>query len=317
MKNSLSAGLFLIFSCLIILLIFTGGYALYMASGLSMTGIELSTGTFFLILLQSLPLFLPLALAVAFFFTILRLKNRPGIRLITFMILFIVSSGLLWIIGTFPGNIIASNEVLKAEASSEYNSKKFMEFNGSMTYIDSINETAFTGVVVETSDLEGNSLTLIRNGRIPSSAIDEDKRDSPSLSMAAFSGRELYPSEFFASFTLAGSRILEWRQSGNYHIFMAAILSFAFYLTSCWGIIQISRWPLFNALAVLLLLSGSGFIYSLFSSDIFEEFLKLLEGKTFGLPPLILAVTGAGILLIFVDLLFIPYGKRIRESENG
>ncbi|MBI9103170.1 MAG: hypothetical protein JEY99_12205 [Spirochaetales bacterium] len=312
MKNSLIAGLFLLFISIITLTIFTGGYALYMASGLSESGIVINGGNFIRILISSIPLLLPLSLAIGFFITFLRLRRRPGFRPLTALILFLVSTALLWMAGSFLGNLQGFEASSETRDYAEYYPETFTRLSdGSILYRDATDSTEFTGLLVESKEDETRSLRLIEAPPVISRLIEADK--IPSLTVEAFSFREGFDASLFNDFALAGGKILELRRNSSPLIFLLAAAAFSLYLTSCWGVIQISRWPLFNTLTALLLLSGGGFLFRLFTSDIFEELVDLLEGKTFGIPLIILVMGGIAILLILVDLLFIPYNKRVEE----
>ena len=320
MKNSITAGLYLLFITVIILLVLTGGFALYAASGTVNTEAGLKGGDFIKLLLGSIPLLLPLALTAGFFITFLRLNSKPGIRPLTTIILTLTAGLLLWVSGTFLGNISTD---LNRNNSSEapvpaIASGIFHKLNdGTIIYMEKSQDTEINGILLKPGENDGNAIDSFElfTGTVPVKAITSKAKENAehNLNVPGAVPRESYKSSAFSDFTLAGGMLLDWKTGKGEIFFLLGILAFSIYSASCWGIMQISRWPLFNALAALIILSGAGSLFRILSADIFSEIVDLVQLKTMGIPPVVLVMVTAAILLLLLDILFIPFKKRTGE----
>jgi len=330
MKDSLKAVLFLLLFSLVNLLVLLGGYALYLASGLSRFSLEIGSRAFLGMLILQLPLLLPLALALALFLTFLRLKNRPGIRVLTFLLLFLFSWGLLWTSGFLledlkPGETAGPTPL---ETLSFVPGEIRTLPGGNRVYVGALEEGLPASLAAPFPEPDRTPLlyfprTRSEGGRlyVRNSAGRElelePRRDASSPKEAGpFPGESGSGSPVFSSFSALADSLASLRNLDSLSVYLFCLSTLALYLSACWGFIRISRWPFLNALLVLMLLSGAGGIHRVFSSQTLRPLEEILQGKTMGIPVPFLALAVSALVLILLDLLFIPYRKRMEEENE-
>jgi hypothetical protein len=103
---------------------------------------------------------------------------------------------------------------------------------------------------------------------------------------------------------------------GRALVYLLSLAAVSLYAVSAWGFIRVSRWPFFNALVVFFLLTGASAFYGLLSDPIMVPVVRMTAGIRQSLP-LWAAILGVlGLLLLIIDILFIPYKKRIEEESD-
>lgn len=317
MKNTLLAPLFFLFSCLIILslvLLFVGMDA---SVALGQAQEETTFSCLIRQILVNLPL-LPLVIALSLFFAFVRLRKRPGIRPLTFLLLFAATLGVL-LAGIIGLPSLTEDGCLEKSSAILWRS-------------EGIHRLPFregtTPVLVAGGEGEQLERILIPRGKgdfhlayFPTGTVTDEemilKENSITVSIPF---RKDHPfgnpggqSVYLEDFARLGLQLSAQESSRDSIIAAAALV---FYLVSCWGFIRISRWNLFNIFLLLMLIRLAGLIFQVFSSDLAAEAAALLPvDLPMNLLPFF-ALAAAGFTLLLIDFLFIPYYRRIKEEMD-
>jgi hypothetical protein len=353
MKNTLKAVLFFVLLLIILTAFFFGAYAGYLASGFSLLSIHPETEDFWALALSGPALLFPLILSLALFLLfLLRLRTRPGLRPLTCLLLLLLSLGFLGAGGFLyqgrgPGDVVSGGE-LYFEPGMIYGLPGEQNGVRRQIYIGQASQTQASQVILpEGEDLppeggklsgayhleyyptgrqEGQNLILNRRGggqtRVNLFEPPEENpggfgaapapRDSltiPALPMT----REDSP-ELLVRFARLGLSLLALKDIPR--AFFLSLLAVSLYGVSVWGFIRISRWPFFNAIIVFFLLAGSEWLYRIFSDPVMAPVIRMTQGLRGELPLWAAALGLSGILLLIIDILFIPYKKRMKEESD-
>jgi len=101
------------------------------------------------------------------------------------------------------------------------------------------------------------------------------------------------------------SDLWQYARQPGFMLFLFCI-AFIFFIMACGMFTRITRWPFFNIMLFMAIITGIMMFYSFYRSEIYNEFAKVIKDKILldTLPSLIML--GMGILFILVDILFIP-----------
>ncbi len=321
MKNSLLAPLFFLFFSLIFLLLVCFFIGMETAASVGAAGGDFSLSCLIRQMVISLPHHMPLIVSLGLFLTIVRLRKRGGIRVLTFIFLF-TAVFLVLLGGTRFIPRLNRESCLEETQTILWRSEGIQKIPLQGGLVPVLAEAG------EGDELQEVLIPLTSpDFRLHYFQAGTISPDFLSLTGGAGSGELSLPFErgysygnpekdrpFLTDFLALGEGLKTITPGLS---MLTALTAAAFYLVSCWGFIRISRWNLFNLFAVFLLLRLSGSIYRVFSSELAEEAVALLPLQ---LPlPLLpfLALGAAGAVLLLIDLLFIPYNRRFREEEDA
>ena len=321
MKNTLLAPPFFLFFSLIFLILVCFFIGMETVAAVGQTGEELSFSCLIRQMITGLPSYTPLIVSLGLFLTMIRLRKRGGIRVLTFIFLGISVFLMLWG-GTRLIPRIKGESCLAENQTILWRSEGIQRIPLQEGFIPILAEggegEVLQGVLIPLDDPEFR-LHYYSGGLISPTTLDlADAAGGKPLSLPFAKGYPLGNPEreqpYLTDFRDLGNGLISL--PGGLSLF-TALGALSFYLTSCWGFVRISRWNLFNLFTVFLLLRLSGSIYKVFSSELAEEALALLplELPLSLLPFMALGLAGA--VLLLVDLLFIPYNRRSREEEDA
>lgn len=321
MKNSFLAPLFFLFSFLILLLVFL----LFLGIEANLIAHQSSNEITFSCILQNtlkdLPAQTPLITALSFFFTFIRLRKRRSIRPITYLFLVIMGAGVL-----YSGTVLLPN-LIGAECNEnssaihwDGNGIHRLPFDEGLTpvYIEKGGNDETGRVMIPREKEDVFRIMFYPSGKVMKDKFALQAESTGDLEIIYFDeanpyGNPIKLKDHIGDYQLLGIGFLN-QPSLLYKAICAGGL--LLYLVSSWGFIRISRWNLFNLFFVLALIRISGFIYKVFSSKLALEAVNLLPVEIpFSLLPF-LGIAAAGIVLLLIDLLFIPYNKRVAEDYS-
>jgi hypothetical protein len=321
MKNSLVAPLFFLFFSLIFFFLVCFFIGMETAATAGQAGTDFTFSCLIRQVVIGVPSYTPLIVSLGLFLTIVRLRKRGGIRVLTFIFLGLFVFLILWG-GTRLVPRITGESCLDETQTILWRSEGIQRIpllGGLVPILAGGGDGKdLEDVLIPLADPEFR-LRYFPGGTTSSTAVvltggtGGGEITLPFARGYAFGNPER-EQPFLTDFRDLGDGLVSI--PGDLSL-LTALGALSFYLVSCWGFIRISRWNLFNLFSVFLLLRLSGAIYKVFSSDLAEEALDLLPLEI-PLPLLpFVAMGAAGAILLLVDLLFIPYNRRIREEEDA
>jgi len=321
MKNTLLAPLFFLFFCLIFLFLVCFFIGMETAAAAGQAGAGISVSCLVRQMVIGLPSYTPLIVSLGLFLTIVRLRKRGGIRVLTFLFLglfvFLVLLGGTRLIPRINGDSCLDETQTILWRSEGIQRVPLQE--GLIPILAGGDDGRdLEEVLIPLTDPEFRLRYFPSGTTSPTALVLSNGRDGREITLSFAKGYAFGNPEreqpFLTDFRDLGDGLVSL--TGGLGL-LTALGLLSFYLVSCWGFIRISRWNLFNLFSVFLLLRLSGSIYKVFSSDLAEEALDLLPlDLPLSLLPF-LALGASGVILLLVDLLFIPYNRRIREEEDA
>lgn len=324
MKDSLLAPLFLVLNTLLLFLValLISGVALTYSNWLQEGGVIGLSPTLIPDSFDQVREFLPIIIGLGFFSLLFRLRNRPGKRPLTFVLMWLIAVGLF-----YSGHILLSplesresGVALSAPLLAPGKINRIPTSEGSMPMIfSSRNGNEIEGVVA----FGGREPFRIRHYR--------DGLITPDV-VTSSNGREILPprtiiySDFPYDFGVASIPVVgEFLDLGvgfmlqESHIStLIAAICLSLYLVGCWGLIRLTRWSLLNLCITLFALRVAGWIYTVFASPMIIELVEVVVPVE--VPIGAVAFMGfavGGVILILLDLIFVRYNQRIMEDADG
>ncbi|MBN2533585.1 MAG: hypothetical protein JXB88_11865 [Spirochaetales bacterium] len=324
MKNSILLPALLLFYSIILLILFTVIFVFFLVISNHVIIQHLSMHTIFYYITSSLVEVLPATILCAIIITFFHILKKPGNRILSYLFM-VITATILLAGGTMIFSLITPEKLDEPHTLSDLIQEK------SFTSID---ETIFFTGEIEGNTLYNNLLADIsprKKTQVLSYAPEAYGRQQDGNLEIAFAGNirrriiiendmqkarsfdfDFFTGELLSSYSILSGELRKLTLKGNVEFYLFCFaFSFLFITTNMF--MRISKWPLFNFIFLLFIITGIFFLYKLFNSIILAEFTKLIPDS--GILPLI-PVIGMFILGIFFflfDIIFIPFHFKDEE----
>ncbi len=254
---------------------------------------------------------------LAIFFTMLK---KPGSRLMSFILLLLTASavlifGRLGLQGILPP---ASREQAPVVVPGKFHPHR----NGSF-YVDEVLDGRFNRLVIYSEDEEKSKLKYISSSSVQREdngiILRTEDGEELILEIANEEKTRIQPEKslkpLLSEYELLNGE-LESLMESSFPEFILLCAALVFVLLSTQVLMRISRWPLFNFLLVLSVIRGISFLYSSLRTGSINVLETLVSEGLFSriLPSLLFLALG--VLLLLIDILFVPYDFWTKEVDH-
>jgi len=336
-KNAVLLPIFFLFLFLIISLLFT---ALNLLQSLSMAQ-EPGTALVVSTLPRSLLHMLPASCVFALLFLFPRMVRKPGFRLLSFLLLAATASAVLIFVQRGIEPLVAQEKAVEPAAMEpaavgpaamkpaaiRLDAGKFFTHGRGIFFADEREDTRYflNTVLIDDSDPVREwkmeffpRLQFHVEENLISVKLSEISQ--PDLKLPAERNvRQIFRTDamidsLVRDYQLLTQEIEVLMKAGGSEFYLLCI-SLATFVLGSYTLMRTTRWPLFNFLLVLLLIRGVLYLYALIRLDFADELGKLITESSLAriLPSLVMI--GLGVLLILIDILFVP--SRSGEEEGA
>ena len=313
---------------LLFLLFFVVLLALFSVLSLFSFGSDLFLSRLPFVIRENLPVSVLVAITLLHF----RILKRPGNRLFSFLLPFLISAAVL-IFGYTALDRVQSVESVYAgryPAAERFNRSSDPDGGETLYYVgvihrgdgsrgDARRDRLNNVIVVDPTDQE-KVFTHFSQGRLEPAGDDLVLSAAEGLRLKVESSfDDLLGKDRFVRGLLLDIRFLNDELKVSYQnrmSFYLLCLSLVFCFLGAGLFSRISKWPLFNVVLSFLAVRGFFYLFRFLRQEIAAELAKVISGLDLVsiLPALILSL--CGLLMLIVDLLFIPF-TRWKEIEGG
>ena len=280
----------------------------------------------FSLIVSSMIVVLPGSIILSWIFLFFHILRKPGNRLLSMVLplatsIFLLAGGLIVFSGLNPADD-SGPQVLSALIRE----KAVNSIGEDALYCDSVIGNSIENAVIAT---RGNDERILHHTRIATGDVGSREfvirfsdrirytiTDEPASLYRHTIDPDFFSEELLSSYeVLASGLAARAKRPGS--DFIVFILAFLFFIMTSGVFLRITKWPLFNVILYFFIISGMFFLYNIYSTLIAPELGSLSAGapEPGTIPVMVFFITG--IILFFIDIIFIPFNSPGKDTESG
>jgi hypothetical protein len=270
----------------------------------------------------------PAAVLFALVLTLFPLHRRPGNRFLSYLLPVAAAFVVLAFGGQALRRALPAARAPAPLVADYFLPQRFQRFGDSVLYLERVRDSRLEGVVVRSPreagprlsyrgavqvDLGRQNIVLGGGG----ASLSAPARPAYSVLLAA---PEEPVARLLAGFSADLDRVgrqleARFRASLSSYYLACLILVFSFFAAGLF--FRVSRWPLANVLLAFLVMRGYLLLFRWLRDGVARELSRLAGAPRLAgwLPEA--ALLALGVVLLLVDLLFLPYGRSREEPRNA
>ncbi len=273
-------------------------------------------GWFFSSLPEALDSALVPAAILAVFLCFMRMPSAKPARIVTFLMTVVVASAVLIFGGRFSGSLNGQRNENQEIGILPFAARRIHVMENGAVFPHAVNpgEGRMEGIVLVNRKEVGigdsdwsmlyaeGGMYSEKEGRLRTTAGDAVIRPANPVYGSMFK-----PPEFVRAIVdevrKLNSYLHSWRND-SFESFVTASVALCTFAAGCYWCVRMTRWPLFNFIAAVMLLRVVSLIFDLFTGEFVQEMLEVIDnpGLVDRLPLLVFMLLG--VIFVSLDLLF-------------
>lgn len=267
----------------------------------------------------------PAAVLFALVLTLFPLYHRPGNRLLSYLLPMGAAFAVLAFGGQALHRLPVAPQPPPPTAAGYFLPRCFQEFGDAVLYLDGLEGSRLDGVVAQRPIAAGPRLAYLGSSQTRRAgdkiivrgggrALSAPARPAYAFLLTQTQEPVQRLLDGFAADLRIVARQLDARYRASLSSYYLTCLALVFSFFTAGVFFRISRWPLANVLLAFLVLRGYLFVFRWLREGVAGELAGLVGATplTAYLPEAALLALGG--LLLLIDLLFLPFDRRRRES---